>query len=185
MSDFHVHLPENFAGTIHIHQADDVLTVTRDGSPSIPEVMLAGDADEAPPDSSEEASGPPYPPEIDAILKRQESHDGTSRSREIVELLTKDGWEAKAPKNRNGAGPSPVGYVRLVYAGAAKKSALYVNSARLVSNGTADREFASPLPGADVRSSDVYFTHSPTEELRDQALAAARALRVRADGQLS
>lgn len=160
MSDLHVHLPEGFSGIVHIHRDGDVATIS------------AGSA---------EATTTASTADVEAILSRHETHDLHSNSRQVYEALLADGWQPYPPTARSGDGPSNASYIRMVYTGNKYRSVLYLNSVALVSSGAADREFLSGLPGADVRTSEVYLNHSGDQA--EQAIANAAALRARADGE--
>lgn len=167
MPDLHIHVPERFSGTVHIHHNGDVTTIAPQPETGFVQGSSTGaDADE-----------------VETILARHEQYDSRSRSRHVCQALVNDGWEAAPHKTRDGNARSDASYVRLTYRGSAQKIVVYLNSRTLSVYGKAVQEFAARLPGADVKSrGNVYFTHSEGDDL-ERAVSNAAALRALADGE--
>lgn len=165
MPDLHIHVPEGFSGTVHIHHDGDVTTVAAEAEAESIQVGSAGADTE----------------DIETILAAHERHDPHSRSRDVCQALVSDGWEALPSKARDGKGLSDARYIRLVYRGSARQIVLYLNSKTLGVFGKAEQDFAARLPGSDVMSSGVYFRHSDGDF--EQVRSNAATLRALADGQ--
>lgn len=163
MPELHIHVPQGFTGTVHIHHDGD-LTTTITGPTGTDSI----EADQAESD------------DVEAMLARHERHDPHTRSREVCQALVDDGWHARAAKTRDGNRLSDAGYVLLTYRGSTRHVVLYLNSKTLGAFGKAEREFAAHLRSGESKSSGVYFSH--TDGDFEQALANAAAMRTFADG---
>lgn len=110
---------------------------------------------------------------IESMLRRFETFDPASVARQVYGHLVSTGWRAYVPTARDGS-ESKNSYLRFVYAGE-RRVVVYVNTVAIVNAGVKERDFASKLNAADVRSKDIYYYFN--EGRLQQALDAADQLR--------
>jgi hypothetical protein len=123
---------------------------------------------------------------VEAIYQRFEAFDSSTPAREVGERLVALGYTPHAPRHRAGS-QTKAAYLRWLYKGSGRTVTLFMNTGAIVSDRDSDRAFMKALPGADVRGAKervhFYFQDEtgPQQQLIDQALAAAKALRDDAD----
>lgn len=118
---------------------------------------------------------------VERILDRWERFTTGTPAREVADQLAEQGWEPHPPTPQAGS-RTVASYIRYVYAGRTRRAVLYLNSVALVSNSSRDRDFLGTLAAAEQSGRETYFRFEGPDGVTN-ALAAAEALRLQADGE--
>lgn len=162
----HLYLPPQVSDVrVHLHDGREVAVAEVGVQAIAPQVGPATDPDR----------------DVEAMLRRFESHDPTTRAREAVAALRQLDYKMAAPTRRKASKTSSA-YVWAAYAGGARRLSIFVNTLA-IEVGVQDplvRQFVADLAGVTFSGGKGDVARWYFRDGFDQAMAAAAALRDRA-----